>query len=375
MVDGFALLDRLGSHLPDQQLRPVAQRRSTTTNHDLAVLIQNIKDGNSEEALAAINASGGVAISADDQGRTPLHYAAQGGCDEVVKQLLKLQASPDPQHHEMKLTPLHLSAKKGHRDVVKTLLEAGASPNLQNKFQRTALHYAADEGHHDVVKLLLDAGADRTIVDAYGYTPTVLASKSGQADVIQLFQRQPASRADPKEAAARRLVSLTQDAAKTFLCKNFHGTIWELKNGRGVLPATKSVFEIIYDSPSGNLRGEEVRQIIFLPANNVSLTFPWPSIVLLTTWVARMDQSTNIPWPSLTLFLKTSQDLTKRICDKKQDVHEARRVEKFVDKTFHRTDKETAHRRPHFSVRKHFSFQGKAYHRLAKPLVMACGRL
>ncbi|MBI4027589.1 MAG: ankyrin repeat domain-containing protein [Verrucomicrobia bacterium] len=102
----------------------------------------------------------------DDQGRTPLHYAAQTGQTKAAQWLLDRGADvnaklywwghtssgkPVPRHH----TPLHLAAKKGHIDLVKLLLARGADGNAKDGLGVTPLHLAIQKGHIEMVKCIL----------------------------------------------------------------------------------------------------------------------------------------------------------------------------------------------------------------------------
>ncbi len=53
-------------------------------------------------------------------------------------------------------TPLHWAAEKGHLDVVKYLVEKGADVKAANNDGRTPLNMAARNSHLDVVKYLKD---------------------------------------------------------------------------------------------------------------------------------------------------------------------------------------------------------------------------
>ena len=77
---------------------------------------------------------------------------ASGDLDEVKRLVLDCGVDPKIKDYDGR-TPLHYAAEGGNIDVVKLLLEHGADPNVKNNFDETPLHYAAEGGHLDVVKL------------------------------------------------------------------------------------------------------------------------------------------------------------------------------------------------------------------------------
>ena len=82
--------------------------------------------------------------------QTPLHCAASGGHNELVKMLLEELREP-PRHVDtkdnQKRMPLHLAAANGHLDVVQTLLEKGAGHCAKTTGGKNALDLAIDNGH------------------------------------------------------------------------------------------------------------------------------------------------------------------------------------------------------------------------------------
>jgi len=68
--------------------------------------------------------------SVDGHGRTPLHFAAINGKEEVVELLLACGANPDGQDQNG-LTALHVAST---REVVDRLLDAGADPDLADRW-------------------------------------------------------------------------------------------------------------------------------------------------------------------------------------------------------------------------------------------------
>lgn len=114
-----------------------------------SVLSRDIRDGLSDATLKAAKwllRAGVDAHAPDVAGYTPLHHAAVGGMESLVRILLE---------------------------------EAKVTVNVINKEGRTPLHYAAAYGHAVVAGLLLDAGADPDIEDKTGTRASDIMSNPG----------------------------------------------------------------------------------------------------------------------------------------------------------------------------------------------------
>lgn len=96
--------------------------------------------------------------------REQLHFAAQDGDVEAVKQLLKEGYQPNL-FDELGKTPLHYAAERGHVGVLKLLLASGADVNAHDEsvIGNTPLREIADNCSFEVANILIDAGADPTI--------------------------------------------------------------------------------------------------------------------------------------------------------------------------------------------------------------------
>ncbi|WP_339048225.1 ankyrin repeat domain-containing protein [Candidatus Mesenet endosymbiont of Phosphuga atrata] len=160
-------------------------------------------------------------------GKTPLHYAAKNGHEEIVKLLLKNGADVNAQNkydltalelankaehkgivklffqHEVELrlknrvdinvkdqdgyTLLHCVAKEGYHNIAELLLKNGAKVNAQSQSGKTSLHYAAKNGHVEIVKLLLKNGADVKAKNKYDLTALNLANKAEHKGIVDLL--------------------------------------------------------------------------------------------------------------------------------------------------------------------------------------------
>ncbi|MBS1987574.1 ankyrin repeat domain-containing protein [Candidatus Dependentiae bacterium] len=83
-------------------------------------------------------------ISADSLGKTPLHYAAEFASERCAEYLLRNGAVLDTQDNKEK-TPLHYAVEhKAASDFIKYLLECGANPNKRDEADKNALEYALE---------------------------------------------------------------------------------------------------------------------------------------------------------------------------------------------------------------------------------------
>ena len=69
--------------------------------------------------------AGADVMARNEDGGTPLHYAAMNGNPEVVERLLELGADINAKDNDG-YTPLHWASRRGHAEAVKLLLEHGA---------------------------------------------------------------------------------------------------------------------------------------------------------------------------------------------------------------------------------------------------------
>jgi len=94
--------------------------------------------------------------SSDENGRTPLSYAAQSGYEGVVKLLLERGGVDPDSLDEDGRTPLSHAAENKREGVVRLLLQReDVDPNLLDETNRTPLMYATESDNEDLVRLLL----------------------------------------------------------------------------------------------------------------------------------------------------------------------------------------------------------------------------
>ncbi|HEY3918558.1 MAG TPA: ankyrin repeat domain-containing protein [Stellaceae bacterium] len=121
----------------------------------------------------------------DDQGETPLGYAAQFGDVRMTQALLYYGAQVDTRD-QFGNTPLHWAAQRGYIEVMQLLLDAKATVDQQNKQGVTPLMMAAQNSQVPALRLLLKDGADPKKQDFTGRDATGWAD--GKAGVLQFLR-------------------------------------------------------------------------------------------------------------------------------------------------------------------------------------------
>ena len=101
---------------------------------------------------------------------TPLQYAAARGRVEVVRELLRREATVDAVDWNGR-TPLIWASMQGQTEVVHLLLDAGANIGAANDGGWTPLHYAFSRGHEKTAAALIERGASQELLNGLGQTP------------------------------------------------------------------------------------------------------------------------------------------------------------------------------------------------------------
>ncbi|MFZ2055593.1 MAG: ankyrin repeat domain-containing protein [Candidatus Aminicenantales bacterium] len=146
----------------------------------------------------------------DNNGTAPLHTLARSGQTEAARLLIDKGADIDIKD-PVKLTPLNMAAESGLEAMVKLLVEKGADIENKHAYGRTPLVGAARErGDINVIRMLLDAGADINSSDRWGETALDLAAWRGFEEVVNLLLERGATLPD----APAKVRNLLQNAAE-----------------------------------------------------------------------------------------------------------------------------------------------------------------
>ena len=116
-----------------------------------------------------------------------LHYAACLGIHELITFLVIEHSQDVNAQDDEKRTPLHLASQGGHVAFARVLIEHGAKVNVGDKYKRSPLHLALNSGHVDSARVLVDHGVDVNAPDDSNLTPLHLALRGGHGDFAQVL--------------------------------------------------------------------------------------------------------------------------------------------------------------------------------------------
>eukprot|EP00051_Salpingoeca_urceolata_P031484 m.11770 g.11770 ORF g.11770 m.11770 type:complete len:1113 (+) comp4095_c0_seq1:185-3523(+) len=148
----------------------------------------------SQQRLAFLN-------EIDEDGMTPLMYAARHNHVQVVDELLKQGARVDVRGDDG-LLPLHLAAKHGHDKVLSIILHYQDEKGVVSLVSRgddygtTAVHYAVSRtspSHLACLDILLAAVESPDLLDESQMTPLHTAAAAGNVEGIQMLHAKGAN--------------------------------------------------------------------------------------------------------------------------------------------------------------------------------------
>jgi ankyrin repeat protein len=166
-ADNPALLDAVkkGDVAAVRSLLASGADANTAQGDGLSVLHLAAQQGNVEIAQLLIARGANLEAKTRIGGYTPLHLASMSAQEAVVRALLSAKANPIAITTNTGVTPLHLAAKAlGGEGAVQALLENGAPVDAPEfSAGQTALMFAASAGRTGSVRALLAAKADPSI--------------------------------------------------------------------------------------------------------------------------------------------------------------------------------------------------------------------
>jgi len=152
------------SYGADSVVKFLMERGADVTIRDTSLrsmLHAAVGDVKSMEALLQSPAAAALITEKDEEGFSPVHYAAKRGDIKNVKLFVaKNRASSSVTSNGLD-TPIHVAARYGWTEAVEALMENQNVKiiNLKNSQGKTALHFACTEGHDYTAEALLKLGA------------------------------------------------------------------------------------------------------------------------------------------------------------------------------------------------------------------------
>ncbi|KAK1141355.1 palmitoyltransferase akr1 [Aspergillus melleus] len=125
----------------------------------------------------------------DEEGITPLHWAAINNQYAMCKFLLDSGADVNAKGGESVATPAMWAAQRCHYYIVHLLLQRGADPLLTDVQGYNILHLATIDGNAFLLVLLLQQEIPVDVVDQQGHTGLMWAAYKGFPACVDLFLR------------------------------------------------------------------------------------------------------------------------------------------------------------------------------------------
>lgn len=143
------------------------------------------------EKLLTMSSRDEMVLMQDDKLRVPLHLAAKNGDAAAVKALMEEGPVQIAETDQDQSNPIHFAIQGGSIDVVERLCKQhdvqDVSLNVFNSSKMTPLHLACDVENAAMVKTLLEYRAQAEIVGGNNETPLHIACRKGLSEISEIL--------------------------------------------------------------------------------------------------------------------------------------------------------------------------------------------
>uniref|UniRef100_A0A915PDL4 ANK_REP_REGION domain-containing protein n=1 Tax=Setaria digitata TaxID=48799 RepID=A0A915PDL4_9BILA len=183
-------------------LKLMDEKPAKTLEMARAELIDSLRQNRADDAKRLLQKYGTLRYAKDDSGRTAIHWAASGGCLEIVQFCISQQEDDAITPDDMGWTPLMIACSAGRLEVVKYLINLPlVNVNTPNNNKQTALHYAASKNRPQITTILLKNGANVNAQDNYRATPLHRAASQGHEKIVPILLSEPSLRINLTDSA------------------------------------------------------------------------------------------------------------------------------------------------------------------------------
>ena len=121
----------------------------------------------------------------DPYGQHLLHFAAEGGNERILEEVLLRKNVNVNKRNCVGVTPLAIAALYGKQRAFELLLENEAKPFLTIKDGYSVLHFAASGGSVPIISKLISLGLDKNLKDPLGKIPLIHAAEDNRHEAIR----------------------------------------------------------------------------------------------------------------------------------------------------------------------------------------------
>lgn len=153
------------------------------------IVMLAIQNGKTSEDLEMLVNCGADWKSTDNEGTSPLHYAAQYGNYEALTYILSLNVDVNLKNNYGR-TPLLLlaHAETNFHACLNVLLENGADVNAVDVNGENLVHKCAlERSNSNEIEMVLESGGNWRSTNAFGDNVLALAVKGGNPEIVKLF--------------------------------------------------------------------------------------------------------------------------------------------------------------------------------------------